>query len=223
MKVLFIILLIFIVIGMPLIILFENFKFEIPVVEPSPPVLMENFTIPQKEIKINLPPAAKESIPEVAYVYKYQYISNEDKMMTLGSIAPELSFKVVCDDGEICPIDTGKIYSLSDFRGKKVILNFWASWCSPCKYEMPILQEFMLKNKDVIVLAIVTEDTKKNAEQYMKANKLTIPIVYDTKVLAGMMGIPRTFFIDETGKVYRVKIGSFMDLNEMEFYYGGTN
>jgi len=221
MKILFLILLIFIVVGMPLIVVFESVKFEKLSENISIPI-KEEFTPPVEEVKISLPITP---VTKAEYTYKYQYLESENKLMGLGSKVPEIYFKLVCNEDEVCPINVGDKYKLSDFKGKKVILNFWATWCSPCQYEMPILQEFMDKNKDAIVLAIVMEDTKKNAEQYIKKNKLTIPIIYDANKIAGnyqIIGLPRTIFIDETGKVYRVKVGAFIDLNEMEFYYGGT-
>lgn len=105
----------------------------------------------------------------------------------------------------------GKEVHLSDYRGKKVILNFWATWCPPCKAEMPAMQKYYskLKEKDnVEILAFnltFSGDSKKNVEQFVASYKLTFPVfTTNDKSVADKFGIlvmPSTFFIDEEGRI----------------------
>ena len=75
----------------------------------------------------------------------------------------------------------GKKVSLKDFRGKIVFLNFWASWCVPCREEMPAMdrlyQEF--KDKNFVVLAVAVKDRKQDAINFVKELKLSYPIGLD--------------------------------------------
>lgn len=102
----------------------------------------------------------------------------------------------------------GKAYKLSDFRGKPVVLNFWASWCPPCKAEMPDFQkEFEAQGKDVQFLIINLTDgmqeTVDTASAYVAQQGYTFPVFYDTSSAAanayGIRSIPTTFFIDAEG------------------------
>ncbi|HWP56401.1 MAG TPA: TlpA disulfide reductase family protein [Candidatus Acidoferrales bacterium] len=102
--------------------------------------------------------------------------------------------------------DNKKI-SLKDFRGKLVFLNFWASWCAPCREEMPAMerlyQEF--KNKGFTILAVSVKDSRKDAIAFVKELKLTYPIALDPEgevgLLYGAWGLPATYLIDANGIV----------------------
>lgn len=102
----------------------------------------------------------------------------------------------------------GNAFKLSDFRGKPVVLNFWASWCPPCKAEMPDFQkEFEAQGKDVQFLLINltdgTQETVATASAYIAQQGYTFPVFYDTASSAaiayGIRSIPTTFFIDAQG------------------------
>jgi thiol-disulfide isomerase/thioredoxin len=100
----------------------------------------------------------------------------------------------------------GKKISLKDFRGKLVFLNFWASWCVPCREEMPAMerlyQEF--KNKNFVVLAVNVKDNRKDAMAFVKELKVTYPIVLDPNgdvgLLYGAFGLPTTYLIGPKGE-----------------------
>lgn len=104
------------------------------------------------------------------------------------------------------PAPAGKKISLNDFKGNLVFLNFWASWCDPCKEEMPAMerlyQEF--KNKGLVVLAVNVKDSRKNALAFIKELKLTYPIVLDPDgqvgLLYGAWGLPTTYLIGRDGE-----------------------
>lgn len=99
----------------------------------------------------------------------------------------------------------GKPQSLSQYRGKVVLLNFWATWCKPCTTEMPAMQTTydQLKDKGFVVLAVnELEDDRKVAE-HIKAYGHTFPVLMDkdnrVANLYGVYGLPVSVFIDEQG------------------------
>lgn len=100
----------------------------------------------------------------------------------------------------------GKKISLKDFRGKVVFLNFWASWCVPCREEMPAIerlyQEF--KDKNFVVLAVSVKDRRQDAIDFAKELKLTYPVALDPEgqvgLLYGAWGLPTTYLIGPRGE-----------------------
>jgi peroxiredoxin len=104
------------------------------------------------------------------------------------------------------PTPDGKKISLKDFRGKIVFLNFWASWCVPCREEMPAMdrlyQEF--KDKNFVVLAVAVKDRRQDAINFVKELKLTYPIGLDPEgevgLLYGAWGLPTTYLIGAKGE-----------------------
>jgi peroxiredoxin len=100
----------------------------------------------------------------------------------------------------------GKKVSLKDFRGKIVFLNFWASWCVPCREEMPAMerlyQEF--KDKHFVVFAVSVKDRKQDAIDFAKELKLTYPLALDPEgqvgLLYGAWGLPTTYLIGPKGE-----------------------
>lgn len=104
------------------------------------------------------------------------------------------------------PDSAGKKVSLKDFRGKLVMLNFWATWCEPCREEMPAMerlyQEF--KNKGFVIVAVSVKDKKTEALAFIKELKLTYPVVFDPDaevgILYGAWGLPATYLIGPKGE-----------------------
>ncbi len=108
-----------------------------------------------------------------------------------------------------------KPYRLSDFRGKVVFLNFWATWCKPCREEMPSM-EILNKNfeKDGLVILAVSIDrvtTTKDIPPFVKGMNLTFPVLIDswgqTDKPYKRMGVPETFIIDQEGIIREIVIG----------------
>ncbi len=115
----------------------------------------------------------------------------------------------------------GQNINLSDFKGKTIILNFWATWCGPCRLEMPFFQELYEKRSDdgLIILAVdVMEDASK-VEKFVSDLKITFPVLLDTKANVSEQyclpqALPATLFIDKEGIIRAGKVGAF--LNEQE-------
>lgn len=104
----------------------------------------------------------------------------------------------------------GNAHSLSDFRGQPVIVNFWASWCGPCKSEMPDFEEKFQEYGDEIQFLIVnltdgSQETVETAQGYVDAQGYTFPVYFDTDYSAAIAysvnAVPATYFIDENGNL----------------------
>lgn len=102
--------------------------------------------------------------------------------------------------------DGGRI-SLASLKGNMVILTFWATWCAPCKVEMPTLEAAYGKHggKGVTVVGVNYQQEKPQVKKFAESNKMTFPIVMDTDGKASdaynVPGLPTTFFIDADGKL----------------------
>ena len=108
----------------------------------------------------------------------------------------------------------GSEVSLSQFKGKVVMINFWATWCGPCRQEMPLLEEIYKKyNKSgFVLLGVNVEPDSKMAEDWLKKQKpVTFPILYDTESkvtgLYKVNGMPSSVFIDKKGNLRTLHTG----------------
>jgi thiol-disulfide isomerase/thioredoxin len=99
----------------------------------------------------------------------------------------------------------GNKVTLSELKGKKVFLNFWATWCPPCKAEMPDIEKLYqeTKDSDLIILAVNVGEDKKTVQDFIKENKYNFPILLDVKgevsQLYQVSGIPTSYFINAEG------------------------
>lgn len=118
----------------------------------------------------------------------------------------------------------GEVVRLSDYQGKKVILNFWATWCPPCKAEMPHMQKVYEEYKDqgVEILAVNLTNQDKGIEEitsFVKDNGLTFTIPLDEEGIVGQkykaMTIPTSYMIDTEGYIVETIVGP-MDENMMK-------
>ena len=114
----------------------------------------------------------------------------------------------------------GDSITLSELKGKKVIVNFWATWCPPCKEEMPILEEYYKKyGKDVEILAI-NIDPQYNVKEYQKTMGLTFPILMDNDDKINnaydILTVPTTFIINEQGIITHKQIGAITTIDSLK-------
>jgi thiol-disulfide isomerase/thioredoxin len=123
-----------------------------------------------------------------------------------GGMTPKLQGKVA---PSFSLVDlTGKKVSLADFKGKPVLINFWATWCGPCKIEMPWFEEFNKKyaGQGLVILGVAADDASKTliANTAQKLG-VTYPVLLkDDKVedaYGGVSYLPESFYVDKTGKV----------------------
>jgi peroxiredoxin len=113
--------------------------------------------------------------------------------LRVGEEAPNFELKTL----------DGKTAKLSDYRGKKVILNFWATWCPPCKAEMPDIQKYHQEAGDSVVILAVNIDPQYDVQKFVRDTNVTFPVLLDSKdevnTLYRILTIPTTYFIDEKG------------------------
>jgi len=114
----------------------------------------------------------------------------------------------------------GSIINLENLKGKKLFVNLWASWCPPCKREMPSIEKLYrsLDTAKVKFLMVSLDDQFEMAKKYVSSQKLKLPIYYPAEklpLLFQVQGIPATFIFDETGQlIKRVDGGENYDTKE---------
>lgn len=105
-------------------------------------------------------------------------------------------------------------YRLSDFRGRPVIINFFTTWCGPCREEMPALQKMFAqyRRQGLVLLAVDLGDDPEEVSRFRKELELRFPLLLDPRSKVGnqygVMSYPRTFFIDTDGVVRKTIVGA---------------
>jgi len=108
---------------------------------------------------------------------------------------------------------TGKPVELTQFKGQVVMLNFWASWCGPCRQEMPLLDSIYKRYGKLgfTMIGVNVEPDSKAANDWLKQTPVTFPILYDTESkvskLYGVSGMPSTVIVDRKGTVRMIHHG----------------
>ncbi len=145
----------------------------------------------------------------------------EYKEIRVGVFPGDKAYDFTLEDRE------GKEVSLSDYKGKVVFVNFWASWCPPCIAEMPYIQNIYEKYKDsddAAVLTINITQAEKNgvtdANEYIDEKNYTFPVLLDTKgeisVMYRVANIPTTYIIDKEGIIYNYVVGPLSEERMIE-------
>lgn len=124
----------------------------------------------------------------------------------IGSQAPAFSLRT----------PDGVLVSLDQFRGKAVLINFWATWCGPCLIEMPLLQSAAQRHPDdLVVLAINIEEPPRTIKPFLESHHLTFNVLMDEEgKIANTYGIfayPASFFIDKQGIIRSQQIGQLSE------------
>ncbi len=133
----------------------------------------------------------------------------------MGSKAPDFTLRNL----------QGETVSLSQFRGQKVILNFWASWCTPCKIELPHFQTLWARynpGADFVILAVAGSQSDESIiRDFITDGNYTFPVCLDPGDEAfnkyELTSIPKTYFIDKDGVIRRIQQGMFTGPGEIEF------
>ncbi len=108
----------------------------------------------------------------------------------------------------------GAQVNLKDFQGKIIMLNFWASWCPPCREEMPSMEAFYskMKGRNFEMLAVNIQENESTVKNFLQKNRYTFPVLMDLEGVAAqkykIRSIPTTFIIDSKGKIAGVFTGS---------------
>ena len=130
----------------------------------------------------------------------------------VGNLAPDFQFLALDQQ----PV------SLGDLRGKPVVLNFWATWCLACIYEMPFLQEIHeeYSGSGLVLLAINAGESQSQVEKFLQSNNLSLPVLLDTRGIVNqqyhIQWLPTTLFIDEDGVIQERRIGPFINAAQIE-------
>ena len=131
----------------------------------------------------------------------------------LGKSAPDFTLQAV----------DGKTVNLSDFQGKTVILNFWATWCGPCQLETPFFQAIHDEQaeKGVVILAIDIKESAATVKNFANSKGMTFPILLDTEAKVAQKYcipnvLPITLFINAEGIIKARKVGAFRSQAEIE-------
>ncbi|MHA0856538.1 redoxin domain-containing protein [Paenibacillus sp. CMAA1364] len=148
----------------------------------------------------------------------YEFVSSTDKSLVQGndntiSDTMDESDQIGINEGDIAPdfelttLD-GKVVRLSDYRGQPVMLNFWGSWCPPCRSEMPDMQKFYEK-KDVAIVAVNLLETESNPDDVQKfadefGLTFTIPLDEQSAVSQHyeIIAYPTTLMINSSGRIH---------------------
>jgi len=107
-------------------------------------------------------------------------------------------------------------FKLENFKGKPLIINFWASWCAPCRQEMPFLESVWKENKDtdLVLIGINVMDDKEEALETLKKFNISYQNLSDSSGNVtnsyDIIGLPVTYFIYRSGEIYKVNYGPFL-------------
>jgi cytochrome c biogenesis protein CcmG/thiol:disulfide interchange protein DsbE len=127
-----------------------------------------------------------------------------------GVVAPDFTL----------PTLSGEQLSLSQFRGKPVMLNFGASWCVDCREELPLLQKLQTQYPDLVIFYVDTEEPVETVRAYVEKFQMTYPVVLDEDGAVGkqysLNGVPYIIFVDKDGIIQKVFIEAVTEQQALE-------
>ena len=130
----------------------------------------------------------------------------------VGNLAPDFQLQNL----------DGQTISLSGLQGTPVLINFWATWCPPCRGEMPYIQEIYEEwiDKGLVLLAINIGEASSAVRGFMQSQNLSFTVLLDTEQDVaqryGISGIPTTFFVDKNGIIQDRVVGAFQNKAQIE-------
>jgi cytochrome c biogenesis protein CcmG/thiol:disulfide interchange protein DsbE len=142
------------------------------------------------------------------------------RAVEVGARAPDFNLQSI----------DGNTVSLSDYRGKVVVLNFWATWCTPCLAEMPALEHVYQTQRDrgLVVIGVDVQEPAEKVRAFLPQVGVTFPIVLDSDTALAQRyratGLPATFIVDRQGSVRDIRIGPYTEdmlLSRLEPLLGG--
>ncbi len=142
-------------------------------------------------------------------------------LLIVGCSSPSAQVGKQAPDFQLLNLE-GQPVSLSDFQGKPVLLNFWATWCGPCRQEMPLIQGIFEEYSDaeLVILAIDIGETPSVVNNFIERSNFSFPVLLDTDqdvaLEYNIRAIPTTFFIDKDGIIQAIKVGAFSNMIEIE-------
>jgi peroxiredoxin len=133
----------------------------------------------------------------------------------VGQPAPDFTLKTL----------DGQTVTLSDLRGQPVVINFWASWCAPCRLEMPALQQAYeaRRAEGLVILAVnlTAQDRLAEVKTFVEELDLTMPILLDesgaVSELYRLLGLPTSIFVDGNGVIQRIHLGPMVEAQITQF------
>ncbi len=152
-------------------------------------------------VNAGLTPEDFKFIPEVGY----KRVSTPEKLLVGNSLEGKTPASVQLKSLAGVPFNT------ADWRGKVVVLDFWATWCSPCKESLPHLRQLQVEFKDEILVVGVTDESADKVEKFFKNNPSPYPIFLDEEKIAleeyGISNLPTLFVLNSEGKVLEHFVG----------------
>lgn len=143
----------------------------------------------------------------IAYFISQRDTREKESLVAVGLHVPNL---------EVADAVTSRKLSLADFKGKVLFINFWATWCQPCREEMPSMEELFkhfMDNKDFVMLTILFRDDPQTGINYLKQNGFNFPVMLDeegqTARAYGLTGVPETYIVDKEGILREKIIGPY--------------
>jgi thiol-disulfide isomerase/thioredoxin len=124
-------------------------------------------------------------------------------------------------DFQLSSLD-GRLVSLADFKGRPLVINFWATWCAPCKAEMPLIEQYYDRYApELAVVGINSGEGRALAQKFVAENEIGFPILLDEGGGAAatylVRGFPATFFIDASGVLQSAHIGQLHEENLTQY------
>lgn len=170
-------------------------------------------------------PGTASNYVELAKLVRYEHLSPlpADPSLDAATAVLALHDEVVQESGFALTALDGKTYSLDRLRGKVVLLNFWATWCPPCRREMPDMEELYRRfsSKGLVVLA-VSDEKRETVEEFLKKQNYTFPVLLDpdrgVHTAFGIEGIPNSFLFDRQGKLVAQSIDMRTERQFLEMF-----